>query len=271
MGIHAVQKKSCYRLFCLYPLSLMLISLFSIISSAAALEVQPFDCAKCHVAQINQIVADGSKHTTEISCLDCHPRHLPDSTDTITDCIVCHEGQQHFQIGDCLHCHMNPHMPMTHLRDPLKPARDECLSCHSDVGQGMAASPSRPSELFCNRCHNHHKEIPECLECHGAHLEEQTATDCFRCHQVHQPLQIVPSGYLPTSFCRVCHQEAARNLAETNTNHVGINCVSCHKGQHPSTPACQDCHGLPHSQVIHSKHQNCLECHVDAHRLISGR
>jgi hypothetical protein len=70
MGIHAVQKKSCYRLFCLYPLSLMLISLFSIISIAAALEVQPFDCAKCHVAQINQIVADGSKHTTEISWLD---------------------------------------------------------------------------------------------------------------------------------------------------------------------------------------------------------
>ena len=271
MGIHAVQKKSCYRLFCLYPLSLMLISLFSIISIAAALEVQPFDCAKCHVAQINQIVADGSKHTTEISCLDCHPQHLPDSTETIMDCIVCHEGQQHYQIGDCLHCHMNPHMPMTHLRDPLKPARDECLSCHSDVGQGMAASPSRHSELFCNRCHNHHKEIPECLECHGAHLEEQTATDCFRCHQAHQPLQIVPSGYLPTSFCRVCHQEAARNLAETNTNHVGINCVSCHKGQHPSTPACHNCHGLPHSQIIHSKHQNCLECHVDAHRLISGR
>ena len=135
-----------------------------------------------------------------------------------------------------------------------------CVDCHSEDYQEFPHAGELRME-----------PIYECLDCHGAHLEEQTATDCFRCHQTHQPLQIVPSGYLPASFCRVCHQEAARNLAETNTNHVGINCVSCHKGQHPSTPACQDCHGLPHSQVIHSKHQNCLECHVDAHRLISGR
>jgi hypothetical protein len=271
MGIHHLHKKSSYKRFFISFSSMVFVCLFLSVLNAAALEAQLSDCVKCHAGQISQLVADGSKHATEVSCLDCHPRHLPESTEMITACVVCHEGQPHYQIKDCQHCHMNSHMPMTHLRDPLKPVREECLSCHAEVGQGMIVSPSRHSELFCNRCHNYHKEIPECLECHLSHREEQSAADCYRCHKAHQPLQVVPSGYLPVSFCRVCHQEAARDLAATKTNHVGINCVSCHREEHPSTPACQDCHGVPHSQVIHSKHQNCLECHVDAHRLVSGR
>jgi len=252
-------------------MSLIFISLFSCVAIASDLEIPADDCAGCHVYQLQMIVADGGKHATEVSCLDCHPRHPPEAENTITACVSCHEGQPHFQIGSCRHCHINPHMPMAHLRDPLKPVREECLSCHAGVGQEMAAAPSRHAEFFCNRCHNQHKEIPGCLDCHETHLQKQSAEDCLHCHSAHRPLRVVVTGYVPAAFCAVCHEEEARELAVTNTNHGGVNCNYCHKGLHPSTPSCQECHGLPHPQAIHSQHRTCLDCHEDAHRMVSGR
>jgi hypothetical protein len=75
---------------------------------------------------------------------------------------------------------------------------------------------------------------------------------------------------VPAAYCQVCHQEEGRDLAATTSLHGGVNCVYCHKGQHPSTPSCQECHGLPHGQILHSKFRRCLQdCHGDAHALLS--
>lgn len=211
------------------------------------------------------------KHSTEIGCLDCHPQHPPKGENTTVPCVFCHTEQPHFQIGDCLHCHADPHKPLVSLRETLKPARKECLSCHAEVGQQMSAELSRHAELFCTRCHDRHGFIPGCLDCHGPHLSNQTATDCLRCHQAHRPLEIVPAGYVPVTFCHVCHKKEAEDLAETNTNHRAIKCVYCHKGQHPSIPKCMDCHGLPHSKSLQRQYRKCLDCHGDAHRLISNK
>lgn len=250
---------------------LVLVGLIASISAADMSQLQPDDCGKCHAFQLRMIAADGGKHATEIGCLDCHPQHPPKGENVISACVFCHEEKPHFQIGDCLHCHTNAHKPLASLRDTLKPAKKECLSCHPAVGQLMNSQPSRHAELFCNRCHSRHKEIPGCLDCHDPHLQNQSAADCTKCHPAHRPLFIQPVGYVPAAFCRVCHEKAARDLADTKTNHVAVRCVNCHKGLHPSVPKCQDCHGLPHPKSIHSQHRNCLDCHGDAHRLISNK
>lgn len=258
--------KSCYP-----TIILVFIGLMTCASAAEIPELQNDDCRFCHAFQLRMVAQDGGKHATEVGCLDCHPQHPPKGENTIVACVLCHAEQPHFQIGDCLHCHANPHRPLVSLRDPLKPERKACLSCHAEVGQQMAAAPSQHSKLFCTRCHLQHKDIPGCLECHPPHIQTQSAAECLRCHPAHQPSHIVPKGYIPAAFCRVCHEKEARDLAETKTNHVGVKCAYCHKGLHPSIPKCQDCHGLPHSPSIHSQHRNCLDCHGDAHWLISNK
>ena len=252
----------------------ILIILFSFtceVSAAKSLELQTEDCVKCHAVIVHTIAEFGGRHATQVGCLDCHPQHPPAKENTITACTSCHTGLAHFQIGNCRYCHSDPHQPIVSLQNPIKPARKECLSCHAEVGQQMQTEPSRHAKLFCNHCHSRHKEIPECLECHEPHSSNQASADCLRCHPAHQPLKIIPTGYVPAKFCQACHRKEGRDLAATNTNHGGINCIFCHKGRHPSTPRCQDCHGLPHPQAIHIQFKNCLECHGDAHRLISNR
>lgn len=233
--------------------------------------LQKNDCAKCHPYKVQILTEAGGKHATEIGCLDCHPQHPPKGENTISPCTLCHVGQPHFEITDCLHCHVDPHRPLASLRDPVKPARDECLSCHEEPGLQMSASPSRHADLFCTYCHESHRMIPACLDCHGPHLSGQSEADCLRCHQAHQPLHIVPVGYLPESFCRVCHKRQAQDLAETRTYHGTVNCSYCHKGLHPSVPSCLDCHDRPHAGEAYRKYSPCLDCHGDAHRLVVPR
>ncbi|MEE4253838.1 MAG: hypothetical protein V2I50_07330 [Desulfuromusa sp.] len=264
-GVHAGCKICC---------AISLLTLFIIIPQTAVatetrLETQ--DCGKCHPFQLKIVVQDGGKHATEVGCLDCHPQHPPMGTETKSPCTSCHDGKPHFEIGNCLHCHTDPHQPLASLRDPLKPARKECLSCHIEVGQQMDAAPSHHAKLFCNRCHSQHKEIPSCLDCHQPHSSEQRGEDCSKCHPAHQPQLIVPKGYVPDKECRVCHKPEAASIAATNTKHGGLNCFYCHNGRHPTIQTCQSCHGLPHNQSIHSQYRHCLECHGDAHRLISNK
>ncbi|MDX2494764.1 MAG: hypothetical protein QNK27_07360 [Desulfuromusa sp.] len=259
-----------YKICC----SIFLLTLFIFIAPVSAAEeprLQADDCEKCHAFQLRMITQDGGKHATEIGCLDCHPQHPPNGKINKNPCILCHEGQAHFQVGDCQHCHTNPHKPLVSLRDSLKPERSTCLSCHAAIGQQMAVAPSRHSKLFCNRCHSRHKEIPSCLDCHEPHRSGQIGEDCSKCHPAHQTLKVEPTGYLPTSLCQPCHKKQTNDLTGTKTNPGGINCVYFHKGTHQSIPRCQDCHGFLHNQSIHSQFRDYLECHGDPHRLISNQ
>lgn len=234
--------------------------------------LQSGDCEKCHHFQKKVIQDWGGKHATEVGCLDCHPQHPPEGENTIAECVQCHQGRPHFQISNCKDCHTDPHKPLAALQDTMKPAREECLSCHSEVGKKMSESTSRHAKLFCTRCHERHGFIPKCMQCHEPHLSSQVYQDCLHCHSAHQPLRIIPAGWIPEVYCKVCHEKESKDLASTWSNHRGVNCIYCHDGQHPFTPSCQKCHGLPHDQLLHSKFRSCLlDCHGDAHRLVSNR
>lgn len=93
-------------------------------------------------------------------------------------------------------------------------------------------------------------------------------TDCLACHPVHHPKQIQPPEKTPVAFCAPCHGQVAANLGKTQTKHGQLLCVYCHKGQHPSVPKCQDCHGLPHGALIHKNMPLCVNCHMDPHLLV---
>lgn len=266
-----LQEAGCCCLFCIGIILLALVSLTPFVTSVYALELQLSDCAKCHAFVAKMMADDDSQHATAVACKDCHLRHPPAADHTIKGCTSCHTVQPHYQVGNCLHCHRNPHLPMTHLRDPIKPARAECLSCHAEVGTQMTVGPSQHAQLFCNRCHERHKQIPECLNCHSPHLNELTATDCGVCHNAHQPRRVLLDRYLPVPICRSCHIQETREIAVTQSRHGQLNCVYCHHGLHTTIPECGDCHGLPHSMMIHRQHIRCLDCHGSAHQLISGR
>lgn len=260
------------RAWLCFALALVVLATFpeGVNSQGEISDLQPKDCALCHRLQTERIAEFGGRHAAVVTCLECHPHHPPLEGASIVSCVSCHGGKPHYQVGNCLHCHADPHQPLI-LQAPLKPARQSCLSCHAEVGQAMAGDPSLHARLFCNRCHQTHKEIPTCIECHSPHLQTQTNTDCRRCHAAHQPLNIAPTGYVPASQCQVCHRKAAADLARTSTDHGVIGCSYCHSGQHPFVPNCQDCHGLPHGQVMHSQFRDCLQCHGDAHNLINQR
>ena len=252
--------------------SLLLMTLFMQargVATSEAVELQSEDCVKCHLLQPTILDKAGGGHLMPSGCLVCHPQHLPSGEVTVTACNDCHSGQEHFEIDTCLHCHADPHQPLASLREARKPVRRECLSCHSDVVVQMDASPSRHAQLSCNSCHEKHQQRPVCLDCHVSHLNGQLSSDCLRCHGAHDPLKITPTGFIPGRFCYPCHRKQADDLAETQSNHGGLNCAYCHAGPHTSTPGCLDCHGLPHAQPIHGQYRQCLECHGDAHLLIS--
>jgi len=239
---------------------------------AAALEVQlqPTDCVKCHSQQPAEIAANGGKHKTEITCLDCHVEHLPWGTDTIPQCSRCHSDTSvaHFRLDNCLGCHTNPHMPIASLQLPAD-AKDQCGTCHEQELKWVQDNPSKHAEKSCVFCHWAHGKIPNCSKCHEPHLEGQVMDDCLTCHQnPHKPLEIVPPDNTKVEFCGACHDEVAANLAKTPYKHSKLLCVYCHKGEHPTVPKCQDCHGTPHGPGIHKAMPNCLDCHMDPHNLV---
>ena len=250
------------------PFIIFLLTLFcGPLAAAEPAGLQVKDCSMCHVVEVNAVANEGGRHASAVSCLDCHPQHPPTEAETILPCLACHQDEAHFQVGNCKQCHADPHRPLASLHAPSKPVRRECLSCHQDVGRQMAEKDSKHARLFCNRCHTHHKELPSCLECHEPHMATQQAGDCLRCHPAHQPTFINPKGYMPVSFCRPCHLRQARELETTDTKHGGLKCNYCHSGLHPSTTACQDCHGLPHNTTLHNEFRNCLQCHGNPHHL----
>jgi hypothetical protein len=224
------------------------------------------DCLKCHPKQPVTIASSGGKHSTAVTCLDCHVEHKPEGTDTIPQCSNCHEGESHFQLENCLACHSDPHQPLNLVLtgDITGP----CLTCHDQQGQEFKDFPSMHAEQSCTFCHEVHGKIPDCAQCHEPHVADQVTADCLGCHQAHHPLQIVPSDETPNSACGACHDDVVELLSQTETKHGQLACAFCHQGSHPAVPTCQDCHGEPHSAAMHKQMPDCLTCHMNPHKLI---
>ena len=224
------------------------------------------DCVKCHQDAPASIASNGGKHQTAVTCLDCHQEHPPWGENVIPQCSMCHEGQPHFGLENCLSCHSNPHEPLAlNLAGDIK---EPCLTCHEGPGEDFANYASAHAQQSCTFCHDVHGKIPDCSNCHEPHAAGQLTPDCLGCHPAHHPLEINPAQTTPRTFCVPCHGEVGELMEKTETKHQAFTCAFCHRGQHPNVPQCQECHGEPHSAVMHQKMPNCLDCHMDPHFLI---
>jgi len=233
-------------------------------------------CVRCHQGPPQEIQKSNTKHTTDVSCTDCHTTH-----GFIPECVDCHseDGGSPYHMTDvsskvCLGCHPVHHpLDITYTTDtPSK----YCASCHENpshervYNELKAANSKHFNDVTCADCHDQHGKIPECFKCHSGHTTDQTAQDCLKCHKnPHQPLNIVFDGTEPKKWCAPCHQEQYDALIASQTKHTALTCSKCHD-KHGKIPPCEQCHGVPHGKSMIEKFKNCADCHGSAHN-IQGR
>jgi hypothetical protein len=224
------------------------------------------DCAKCHPQEPQLIAANGAKHKTAVTCLNCHREHPPLGKKAVPECSMCHKGKAHYAIGKCGSCHANTHTPLA-ITFP-EGSSAACVSCHGTEGDQLKKYPSAHSKQECTLCHpTKHRAILKCAECHSPHLQGQTYEECLACHKPHMPLNITYKDPA-NKVCAACHAKVAEGLDKTATKHHDLKCAYCHRDKHGMVPTCETCHGQPHPAAMHQKFPKCNQCHIDAHALV---
>jgi predicted CXXCH cytochrome family protein len=254
------------------------ISVESTADNIYSLTVQPLtleECARCHTSHYNWLRDNGARHQS-VACTDCHQifhAYNPlrsNYADIMPKCSNCHltpHGSAE-PVMECLACHANPHMPLVSIPAPAN-LEGRCKLCHSEVAASITAEVSKHTEQECSSCHSEkHGRIPQCNECHENHspMVALANPDCLACHPVHTPLKITYPVTQGKEVCAGCHDQAYNLLQARETKHTLLTCAECHPS-HGQLPACQDCHGKPHSSAIHEKYANCGDCHGIAHNV----
>ena len=246
--------------------------------SIYTVEVQPLtleECARCHTAHYNWLRENGARHQG-VACTECHEvfhAYNPlrnNYAELMPKCSSCHDAPHGSAepVTKCLDCHVNPHQPLMSIPVPAK-LEGRCQLCHTQVAASLKAEVSKHTEQECSSCHSEkHGRIPQCSECHENHspMAALETPDCLACHPVHTPLKISYPITEAKEVCAGCHSQAYQLLKDNPTKHTALTCAKCHPA-HGQLPACQDCHGKPHSTAIHEKFGKCGDCHGIAHNV----
>jgi hypothetical protein len=221
------------------------------------------DCKMCHPVQVQDMATAGRKHRS-VPCVGCHEGHPPEVKKPVASCNKCHlkTRKDHFKIGDCLACHTNPHTPL----NITFRGKADCLYCHAFQGEQLRQSRNKHSALDCTACHDVHRKAPQCAKCHQPHLLNALA-NCNQCHKAHTPRFVTYPADIPSNDCGACHKEAAALLKTNFSKHKLLACTNCHRERHRAIPACQSCHGSPHTAGIMRRFPKCVSCHNIAHAL----
>ena len=233
--------------------------------------------------RLGQTVAEGGP------CSACHlsHRYARDFKHTALDpdgrCVTCHQKYQiaagHARTtmehpeSHCIQCH-NPH-DMSSGEFLKKPASELCLTCHKDLGGGVAAGMHPLGAMSY--------AVPQALVDAGAQVgQNPQELTCLTCHAAHgsefKPLLVMAAD--SNRLCLTCHEEKLaqrtherilprhgqspvlndeqRAVVQAWGTSIGPNgellCVSCHRvhgGQHdPSLLAFTPKYG-----------ETCLACH----------
>jgi len=132
---------------------------------------------------------------------------------------------------------------------------DDCIKCHLNAVNDVAANGAAHNEMGCQDCHLEHAPlgdniIPQCSLCHAAdEAAHYTLDNCAGCHYPHHPLAIDFSALSNVSpACISCHDDKGEEMANHPSAHSAQDCNECHTA-----------HGLAEGQFL-----NCLDCH-DGH------
>lgn len=229
------------------------------------------ECGRCHFSVFTAIKEEGGKH--RLDCTYCHEEfhtYKPgkDWAEVVPACTTCHGAAHGQDYLDCLACHENAHAPVASMV-ALNQLEPDCAKCHEPQGQELALNPSAHTELSCSSCHHtRHGNIPDCTECHAQpHVAFEDNSGCVGCHPAHAPINIEYGEQVENIVCAGCHQSANTALVNSSKKHTTLSCVYCHAQNHGYIPACQDCHGKPHSEAMLSRFGACTDCHGDPHSL----
>lgn len=244
-----------------------------------SLDLKPLstpECGRCHFSVFTDIKDEGGKH--QLDCTYCHEEfhtYKPgkDWAEVVPACNTCHGAAHGENYMECLTCHDNAHAPVASMIG-LSQLEPDCAKCHEPQGQELAQNPSAHTELSCSSCHHsQHGNIPDCVECHAEpHVAFEENSGCVGCHPVHSPTNIEYGEEVANNVCAGCHQSVNTKLASSPKMHSTLSCVYCHEQNHGYVPACQDCHGKPHSDALLSRFEACTDCHGDPHDLnLSGQ
>lgn len=156
------------------------------------------DCVKCHEREPREIATQGMAHKEQVTCLDCHPGHRPQSPNNIPACSNCHDVKPHAAMVDCASCHKpkkncqachQPHRPLAQTLGKIPQLH--CKVCHPEPYRQLQANTTKHHELVCGVCHVEHRAIPNCSNCHGQPHESGTHRlfQCGDCHGTAHELQ----------------------------------------------------------------------------------
>lgn len=233
--------------------------------NVGSLTLADVPCPVCHKKQPEMIANGTTKHTTKVTCTNCHEEHPPDGKQAIPKCSKCHSGKPHFGLDGCLGCHKDPHAPLNIVFEGELTA--PCLTCHTPQRQDLEAFPSAHTSFACNFCHDVHGKKPSCMQCHEKHLSEMEFKDCVTCHSVHKPLMVTYPKEIPSHYCGACHKDQFSSLQASKTKHHNLACAFCHEDKHKTIPACLKCHQGIHPPKILAKYEKCQNCHGSPHDL----
>ncbi len=244
------------------------------LESVYDLDLKPLstpECGRCHFSVFSSIKETGGKH--QLDCTYCHEEfhtYKPgkDWAEVVPACSTCHGAAHGQDYMDCLVCHTDAHVPVTSMV-ALNQLESDCAKCHEPQGQELIQNPSAHTDLSCSSCHHtQHGNIPDCTECHAQpHVTFEDNSGCVGCHPVHSPVNIEYGTQVENIVCAGCHQSANAALVNSPKKHATLSCVYCHAQKHGNIPACQDCHGTPHSEAMLARFASCIECHGDPHAL----
>ncbi len=144
-------------------------------------EVEDY-CAMCHTKEGGEICNNPSKHTTDVTCADCHA----EKHGFIPECSACHESHSpevQMATADCMTCHP-VHKPkmISYAEETENPV---CAGCHGDVENMLQKKVTLHTEVKCADCHPSHKEIPPCTRCHGEPHPKDMMLDTSKCGTCH--------------------------------------------------------------------------------------
>lgn len=240
-----------------------------------SLDLEPLttpECGRCHFSVFTDIKDDGGMH--RLDCTYCHEEfhtYKPgkDWAEVVPACNTCHGAAHGESYMECLACHENAHAPVESMIG-LSKLEPDCAKCHEPQGQELEQNPSGHTELSCSSCHHtRHGNIPDCVECHAQpHVAFEKNSGCVGCHPVHSPTNIEYGQEVANNVCAGCHQTVNKELANSQKKHGDLSCVYCHEQNHGYVPACQDCHGKPHSDALLSRFNACTDCHGEPHALV---
>ena len=147
-------------------------------------------CKSCHTKETKQITENVSRHTTEVSCADCH--HVKHGY--IPQCNECHESHSpEYSMDDnaCLGCHP-VHMPTKITYSKKDTPNLICAGCHTQAYDLLQNNYTKHTDVKCSDCHSAHKKIPLCSECHGIPHSKRMlqGTKCSDCHGIAHNLPV---------------------------------------------------------------------------------